>query len=54
MRLQKHFRRSVWLNPEPQKYWLGNTIENIASVFDMYPLTLDGLGEATTHLMKSK
>ena len=37
-----------------QKYWLGNTIENIASVFDMYPLTLDGLGEATTHLMKSK
>ena len=54
MRLQKHFRRSVWLNPEPQKYWLGNTIENIASVFDMFPLTLDGLGESMTHLMKSK
>ena len=54
MRLRKHFRRAAWLNPEPQKYWFGNTIENIASVFDMFPLTLDGLGEAMGHLMKSR
>ena len=53
-RLQQHFRRSVWLNPEPQKYWWGNTIEAIGHVFDMYPLTLDGLEAAMTHLMKSK
>lgn len=51
-RLQKHFRRSCWLNPEPEKYWRGNTIEAIAQVFDMYQLTLEGLGEAMGHLMR--
>ena len=54
MRIQRHFRRSVWLNPEPQRFWNGNTIEQIGKVFDMFPLTLDGLGNAMTHLMKSK
>lgn len=54
MRIQRHFRRSVWLNPEPQRFWGGNTIEQIGKVFDMYPLTLDGLGNAMTHLMKSR
>lgn len=52
MRLQKHFRKSVWLNPEPQRYWAGNTIEAIASIFDMFPLTLEGLGDAMGHLMR--
>src|SRR5690606_18587527 len=26
MMLQDHFERAVWLNPEPEKYWHGNTI----------------------------
>lgn len=52
MRLQKHFRKSIWLNPEPQRYWAGNTIEQIRSVFDMFPLTLEGLGEGMSHLMR--
>lgn len=51
MRLQKHFRKSIWLNPEPVRYWSGNTIESIRSVFDMYPLTVEGLGEGMSHLM---
>ncbi len=54
MRLAKHFRRSAWLNPEPLRFWHGNTIEQIRGVFDMFPLTLDGLGEGMTHLMRSK
>ncbi len=54
MRIQRHFRRSVWLNPEPLRFWGGNTIEQIGKVFDMFPLTLDGLGNAMTHLMKSR
>lgn len=54
MRISKHFRRSVWLNPEPQRFWSGNTIEQIRGVFDMFPLTLEGLGEAMTHLMRSR
>jgi uncharacterized protein len=50
--LARHFDRSVWLNPEPPKYWPGTTIEAIAKVFTMFPLTLDGLGEAVTHLKR--
>ena len=53
-RIEKHFRRAVWLNPEPRRYWEGNTIEAIAQVFQMFPLTLDGLGDAMNHLMRSK
>jgi uncharacterized protein len=52
--LQQHFERSAWLNPEPEKYWHGNTIEYVRKVFDMYPLTLGGLGEAVGHLVKGR
>ena len=53
-RLQDHFRQSAWLNPEPGRFWYGNTIEYVASVFDMYPLTLAGLGEAMGQLIKGR
>ncbi|WP_053233566.1 vWA domain-containing protein [Sandaracinus amylolyticus] len=52
--LQEHFERSCWLNPEPEKYWSGNTIEYVKNVFDMFPLTVHGLGEAVGHLTKGK
>ena len=39
-----HFRSAAWLNPEPDRFWAGTTIEVIASVLPMWPLTLDGLG----------
>ncbi|MFW6067581.1 MAG: vWA domain-containing protein [Myxococcota bacterium] len=50
--LAEHFDRSVWLNPEPPKYWNGNTIEYVRQVFEMKPLTLEGLGEAVEHLRR--
>ncbi len=52
MTLQDHFDRSCWLNPEPERYWNGNTIEYIGQVFDMFPLTLDGLTRAVQHLTR--
>lgn len=52
MMLEDHFDRSCWLNPEPRKYWGGNTIEYVANVFEMFPLTLEGLGDAVAHLTK--
>lgn len=52
MLLADHFRRAVWLNPDPPSYWRGGTAEMLAKVFSMYPLTLDGLGEAVGHLSK--
>jgi len=50
--LRDHFHRSVWLNPEPRRLWMGNTIETIAGVFPMFELTLDGLGRAMQHLVR--
>jgi uncharacterized protein len=50
--LAGHYRRSVWLNPDEPRYWRGGTAETIGKIFPMYPLTLDGLGEAIAHLSK--
>lgn len=47
-----HFRRTAWLNPDPPSYWRGGTAEQIAKVFPMFQLTVDGLGDAVTHLSK--
>jgi uncharacterized protein with von Willebrand factor type A (vWA) domain len=51
-RLSAHFRSATWLNPEPERFWAGTTIEVIASVFAMYPLTLDGLAHAVRYLVR--
>lgn len=53
-RLASHFERVAWLNPEPATSWRHTTIEAVAQVFPMFPLTLQGLGEAVAHLMKGK
>ncbi|MDB4940886.1 MAG: Thioredoxin reductase [Labilithrix sp.] len=51
-KLADHFRRVAWLNPDPPSYWRGGTAEHIGRVFPMFHMTLDGLGEAITHLSK--
>ena len=51
-RLSTHFRSSAWLNPEPDRFWSGTTIEVIASVFPMWPLSLDGLAHAVRYLVR--
>jgi uncharacterized protein with von Willebrand factor type A (vWA) domain len=48
--LSDHFRKAAWLNPDPPNYWRGGTAEALGSVFRMFQLTLDGLGEAVRHL----
>jgi uncharacterized protein len=52
MRLSDHFPRSIWLNPDPPRYWGQGTAEAIAGVFPMYHLSLEGLGEAVRHLSR--
>jgi uncharacterized protein with von Willebrand factor type A (vWA) domain len=52
MFLREHYDRAVWLNPEPLRAWPGSTIETIASVFPMFPLTLDGLSDAVGELVR--
>ena len=52
--LSEHFERHAWLNPEPVRFWEGNTIEVVRRVFPMFPLTLEGLGEAVDHLTRGR
>jgi uncharacterized protein with von Willebrand factor type A (vWA) domain len=51
-RLAHHFRSSAWLNPEPDRFWSGTTIEVIASVIPMFAMTLDGLAQAVRYLVR--
>jgi hypothetical protein len=48
----QHFDRSTWLNPEPAQHWRADTIAAIAQIFEMFPLTLEGLGDAVAHLQR--
>ncbi len=50
--LGDHFDKTAWLNPDPPNYWKGGTAEALSGIFPMYPLTLEGLGEAMAHLSK--
>jgi uncharacterized protein with von Willebrand factor type A (vWA) domain len=52
MQLAQHFERSAWLNPEPPGSWWSPTIRTLRSVFSMFPLTVEGLGEAVGHLTR--
>lgn len=54
-RLERHFDRSVWLNPEMPEPWLmAGTVRTIASLFPMYPLTIDGLEQAVKSLVGAR
>jgi len=51
-RLRRHFERSVWLNPLPEKWWGGWTTRVIGEVFPMFPLTVDGIDRAVDELIR--
>jgi uncharacterized protein with von Willebrand factor type A (vWA) domain len=50
MTLRKHFSHSIWLNPMGPLSGEGTTIETIARIFPMFPLTLAGLTEGLQSL----
>jgi uncharacterized protein with von Willebrand factor type A (vWA) domain len=51
-RLADRFPRAAWLNPESPEIWNAPTIAEIRRVFDMFPLTLEGLDEMVHHLRR--
>jgi uncharacterized protein with von Willebrand factor type A (vWA) domain len=53
-RIQERFPRAIWLNPEPTKYWYIQSVQMIREVFEMFPLTLEGLEEGLEHLLKAR
>ena len=52
MAMREHFERSVWLNPDGVGTYPHATVDAIAKVFPMFPLTLDGLGQAVGELVR--
>jgi len=54
MRLREHFASSAWLNPEQPSAWWQTTIDVVRKVFPMYPLTLEGLGDAVNTLTRAR
>ena len=53
--LVKKFKKTVWLNPEPKKYWHHTfSISIIKEIVDMYPLTPRGIETAVREMNKKK
>jgi uncharacterized protein with von Willebrand factor type A (vWA) domain len=54
-RIKEKIPRTVWLNPDPPKYW-GSTYSTItiAKIFDMFPFTLEGLDDAIRELRSTR
>lgn len=54
-RIKETMPRSVWLNPDPPHYWTSAfTVARIQSLFEMFPLTLNGLEEAVSALRRKR
>ncbi len=53
--LVEKFKKTVWLNPEPQRYWHHTfSIQVIKELVDMYPLTPRGIEEAVREMNRKK
>lgn len=50
-KLREHFPKSVWLNPEGTSGYGHATVDAVRGVFPMFPLTIEGLGEAVRSLL---
>jgi uncharacterized protein with von Willebrand factor type A (vWA) domain len=54
-RVQDHFTRAAWLNPDPPSGWeLTQTTKAIKSIFPMFHLSVDGIEEAIAALIGSR
>jgi hypothetical protein len=51
VRLARRFPRAAWLNPEPPSAWEYGTAAEIRRIFQMFPLTLNGLDDAISTLV---
>ncbi len=51
--LKERFPKSIWLNPLDQREWAHLTIKEISQIFQMFPLTIEGLEKGIQSLQKS-
>lgn len=50
--MKEHFHKTIWLNPEPEKFWDHPTISAIKRLLPMFPLTVEGLSTAVDYLRR--
>ena len=51
--IARNFPHAIWINPIPAENWsYTRTISMIREIFPMFELTLDGLDQAVTHVMR--
>jgi uncharacterized protein with von Willebrand factor type A (vWA) domain len=54
-RIQNHFDRSVWINPEESRYWENyHTTRTVRQLFPMFHLSIDGMADAVRSLVGSR
>ncbi len=53
-RLRRRFPDSVWLNPVAEQWWNAPSCEMVRRIFPMFPLTLQGLGQAISDLRSGR
>ena len=54
-RIDEHFLRTVWVNPDPEKIWRSTrTARVIAEMFPMFPLSVDGISDAVGALVGAR
>ena len=54
LRLRDRYRNSIWLNPSPRPTWgpyWSQTYDEIARVFPMFPLSVEGIEEGMKKLL---
>ncbi|MFP4641845.1 MAG: vWA domain-containing protein [Dehalococcoidia bacterium] len=52
--IAEHFTHCVWLNPEEFVFWGHPTVQMVAKLFPMYPLTVEGISEAVKKLVAKR
>ncbi len=54
-RIDDHFLRTVWVNPDPEKLWQSTrTCRVVQEMFPMFPLSVDGIGDAVSALVGAR
>lgn len=49
-RIRDAIPRTAWLNPDKPRWWQSFTTKKIGELFEMYPLTLEGLDDAIAEI----
>jgi uncharacterized protein with von Willebrand factor type A (vWA) domain len=53
--IAENFPHSTWINPKPAETWpYTRTVGLIREIFPMFELSLDGLEQAVTHMMRKR